>query len=61
MRKLFLTTALFAALGLSAIAPASAQDLRLTGSGASFPFPLYSSWFKDFGKQTQGVTVDYQA
>jgi phosphate transport system substrate-binding protein len=46
---------------IACIAPASAQDLRLTGSGASFPFPLYSSWFKDFSKQTQGVTVDYQA
>lgn len=61
MRKLFLTTALFAALSSSAITSVSAQDLRLTGSGASFPFPLYSSWFKDFSKQTQGVTVDYQA
>jgi phosphate transport system substrate-binding protein len=46
---------------IACIAPTSAQDLRLTGSGASFPFPLYSSWFKDFSKQTQGVTVDYQA
>jgi phosphate transport system substrate-binding protein len=46
---------------IACIAPASAQDIRLTGSGASFPFPLYSSWFKDFSKQTQGVTVDYQA
>jgi len=61
VRKLLLTTTLFAALGLGAIAPASAQNLRLTGSGASFPFPLYSTWFKDFSKQTQGVTVDYQA
>ena len=41
--------------------PALAQELRLTGSGASFPFPIYSTWFKDFSKQTQGVTVDYQA
>jgi phosphate transport system substrate-binding protein len=46
---------------IACIAPASAQEMRLTGSGASFPFPLYSSWFKDFSKQTQGVTVDYQA
>ena len=61
MRKIFLTTALFATLSLNAMTPVSAQNLRLTGSGASFPFPLYSSWFKDFSKQTQGVTVDYQA
>jgi phosphate transport system substrate-binding protein len=41
--------------------PAAAQDLRLIGSGASFPFPIYSAWFKDFSKNTPGVTVDYQA
>lgn len=46
---------------IACIAPASAQEMRLTGSGASFPFPLYSAWFKDFSKQTPGVTVDYQA
>ena len=38
-----------------------AQDVRLIGSGASFPFPIYSAWFKDFSKQNKGVTVDYQA
>jgi phosphate transport system substrate-binding protein len=43
------------------IGQASAADLRLVGSGASFPFPLYSAWFKDFSKKTDGVTVDYQA
>jgi phosphate transport system substrate-binding protein len=40
---------------------AMAADLRLVGSGASFPFPLYSAWFKDFSRKTPGVTVDYQA
>jgi phosphate transport system substrate-binding protein len=40
---------------------AEAADLRLTGSGASFPFPIYSAWFKDFSRKTPGVTVDYQA
>jgi phosphate transport system substrate-binding protein len=40
---------------------ASAQELRLIGSGASFPFPIYSAWFKQFSKDTRGVTVDYQA
>ena len=40
---------------------AKAADLRLTGSGASFPFPIYSAWFKDFSKKTEGVIVDYQA
>jgi phosphate transport system substrate-binding protein len=38
-----------------------AADMRLVGSGASFPFPIYSAWFKDFSRKTSGVTVDYQA
>ena len=46
-----------------AISPISAiaQEVKLIGSGASFPFPIYSAWFKDFSKQNKGVTVDYQA
>jgi phosphate transport system substrate-binding protein len=39
----------------------TAQEVKLIGSGASFPFPLYSAWFKDFSKKNNGVTVDYQA
>jgi phosphate transport system substrate-binding protein len=62
LNKSFISAAVIAlSLGISGIAPASAEDIRLTGSGASFPFPIYASWFKDFSKQTQGVTVDYQA
>ena len=36
-------------------------DVKLVGSGASFPFPIYSKWFKDFSKQADGIRVDYQA
>ncbi|WP_180901550.1 phosphate ABC transporter substrate-binding protein PstS [Martelella soudanensis] len=38
----------------------NAADTSLTGSGASFPFPLYSAWFKDFGQKT-GIEVNYQS
>jgi phosphate transport system substrate-binding protein len=38
-----------------------AEELRLVGSGASFPFPLYSTWFKTFSKENKGILVDYQA
>jgi phosphate transport system substrate-binding protein len=40
---------------------AMAEDMRLVGSGASFPFPIYSAWLKDFSKKNPGITVDYQA
>lgn len=49
-------------LSLTLIAPPiTAQDsLRLTGSGATFPFPLYSAWFKTFSAKNKAITVDYQ-
>ncbi|WP_245257436.1 phosphate ABC transporter substrate-binding protein PstS [Methylocapsa acidiphila] len=59
-RKMIFAMAALLALGVQA-APATADDLRLVGSGASFPFPIYSAWFKDFSKKTKGVSVDYQA
>jgi len=42
-------------------AHAMAQTVKLKGSGASFPFPLYGRWFKEYGKVNQHVQVDYQA
>ena len=43
-------------LGVAAMAagPAQAADVRLIGSGASFPFPIYATWFKAFSKATPG-------
>jgi len=53
--------ALAALLLVLASTPAFAQDsLRLTGSGATFPFPLYSTWFKAFSAKQKVVSVDYQ-
>src|SRR5262249_43103505 len=51
-----------AMLLLLSIPLAEAQEkVRLTGSGASFPFPLYSAWFKSFSNQNKSISVDYQA
>ncbi len=51
----------FLLLGAALSLPVAAQDkLRLIGSGATFPFPIYSAWFKDFSKSSGGITVDYQ-
>jgi phosphate transport system substrate-binding protein len=44
-----------------AASDAAAQMVKLKGSGASFPFPLYGRWFKDYGKVNKQVQVDYQA
>lgn len=35
--------------------------ITLQGSGASFPAPLYSRWFKDFSDKNAGIRVNYQA
>ena len=59
-RKLRLVVAATFALAAQ-MSQANSADLRLIGSGASFPFPIYSAWFKDFSKKTDGVKVDYQA
>jgi len=59
-RNLTLVMAAVVALATQ-MSRANADDLRLVGSGASFPFPLYSTWFKAFSQKTPGVTVDYQA
>lgn len=48
-------------MAVGAPRPADAADVRLIGSGASFPFPIYATWFKAFSKATEGVTIDYQA
>ena len=50
------------AIAMASANTASAQEkFRLTGSGASFPFPLYSAWFKSFSKANKNVNIDYQA
>lgn len=49
------------AMVLFVVTSGKAEDVRLIGSGASFPFPIYSAWFKQFSKETPGVTIDYQA
>lgn len=37
------------------------STVKLQGSGASFPAPLYGRWFKEYSSDTPGLRVDYQA
>ena len=59
-RAPFAALAIVAAIAVSP-GKVAAQNVKRIGSGASFPFPIYSAWFKDFSKKNDGVTVDYQA
>jgi phosphate transport system substrate-binding protein len=58
---LITTTLAAACLTAAAFAPLAWADVKLIGSGASFPFPIYSKWFKDFSTANEGVRVDYQS
>jgi phosphate transport system substrate-binding protein len=62
MRRLVFSTAIVLAFVFADVTPVVAQErVRLTGSGASFPFPIYATWFKQFSQQNKSLTVDYQA
>ena len=63
MKKIGIVTCMLGVvLVLASVNPASAEEkLRITGSGASFPFPLYSAWFKSFSKTQKNANIDYQA
>jgi phosphate transport system substrate-binding protein len=52
--------ALVAALALFVAEPAIAT-MRLTGSGASFPAPLYTTWFQTFSRANKDLQVTYQS
>ncbi|NVO17209.1 MAG: phosphate ABC transporter substrate-binding protein PstS [Rhodoplanes sp.] len=66
MTRIFRAPLVAAVVSMLALVASTGQDAamaqdRLIGSGASFPFPIYSAWFKQFSKETPGVIVDYQA
>jgi phosphate transport system substrate-binding protein len=42
-------------------AQAAETSILINGAGATFPYPLYSKWFSDFGKKDAGVQVNYQS
>ena len=50
-----------AAANASAAPVAAAGPVTLQGSGASFPAPLYSRWFREFGDKNKDVRVNYQS
>src|SRR5262249_42511437 len=43
-----------------AAGPVTAQLLN-NGAGATFPYPIYSKWFDEYAKISQGVNFNYQS
>lgn len=55
MKKALVAVALF----LLALTAAQAQ--KLTGAGATFPYPIYSKWFAEYSAAHPGVEINYQS
>jgi len=43
------------------LALSTAQAQKLTGAGATFPYPIYSKWFSEYSAAHPGVEVNYQS
>jgi phosphate transport system substrate-binding protein len=55
VKKVLTVVALFTlALGL-------AQAQKITGAGATFPYPIYSKWFSEYSSAHPGVQINYQS
>jgi len=52
----FATVACALALGTGV----AAQSLQINGAGATFPNPIYSKWFDEYGKKNPNVRINYQ-
>ncbi|MCI0682960.1 MAG: phosphate ABC transporter substrate-binding protein PstS [Gemmataceae bacterium] len=57
-----MTVALACCLSAGCSSQSSKGDsVKLQGSGASFPAPLYYKWFKDYKAGNKNISVDYQS
>jgi len=63
-KQSILGVTLLALAAIAAVAapltPAVADQVNLTGAGATFPYPIYSKWFDTYNKAT-GVQINYQS
>jgi phosphate transport system substrate-binding protein len=56
----FYGVAMVAAILMFTAAGVSSAEIRLIGSGATFPFPIYSTWFKDYNHLHKDIQINYQ-
>jgi len=51
-----------ASTGNAASTPAPAgATVQINGAGATFPYPIYSKWFDEYGKLHPNVRINYQS
>ena len=41
--------------------PPQSASLEINGAGATFPYPLYSKWFDEYGKLHPNIRINYQS
>ena len=51
----------FVVLGILVFSMSVAQAQKLTGAGATFPYPIYSKWFSEYAAAHPGVELNYQS
>jgi phosphate transport system substrate-binding protein len=49
------------AIALLILCVSTAQAQKLTGAGATFPYPIYSKWFSEYSAAHPGVEINYQS
>lgn len=49
------------AIGTALAVHTAAAALRITGAGATFPYPIYSKWFDEYHKLHPDIEVNYQS
>ena len=49
------------AVVLLMLAMGTVQAQKLTGAGATFPYPIYSKWFSEYSGAHPGVEINYQS
>src|SRR4051794_29606571 len=59
--KQLIWTSLVLCLALARSAAAAGDEMLINGAGASFPFPLYSKWFTEYGKAHPKTKINYQS
>jgi phosphate transport system substrate-binding protein len=49
------------ACAVTLVIGAAAQTMKITGAGATFPYPIYSKWFSEYNKAHGNVEINYQS
>lgn len=61
LRHLLVTASLLALIAPAQAGDEEAEPVKLIGTGASFPVPLYLRWFRDYHLAHPHIRVDYQS